>query len=169
MIETDSVTQRGFANRHLTTLKPMWNHTSKLNLFHSLSLPAAFQVNPSGRRKYVSIMVDGYPVCLQLDTAKDSTTISEQLWRTLESPPAQPTSQVFVVILFNCLVIYKVVYHSTARLSQERFACLILNPTSFFISISLRKQDSWSYRSLPYVAIHGSAHAETFLRLNDNV
>ncbi|BHF85153.1 hypothetical protein SprV_1002831400 [Sparganum proliferum] len=60
---------------------------------NSLSLLAAFQLNASGRRKFVDVLLNGYAVRLQLDTASDITIISERLWQSLGSPTMQQTSQ----------------------------------------------------------------------------
>nr|VZI25731.1 unnamed protein product [Spirometra erinaceieuropaei] len=60
---------------------------------NSLSLLAAFQLNESGRRKFVDVLLNGHAVRLQLDTASDITIISERLWQSLGSPTMQPTSQ----------------------------------------------------------------------------
>nr|VZH95980.1 unnamed protein product [Spirometra erinaceieuropaei] len=60
---------------------------------NSLSLLAAFQLNASGRRKFVDVLLNGHAVRLQLDTASDITIISERLWQSLGSPTMQPTSQ----------------------------------------------------------------------------
>nr|VZH94510.1 unnamed protein product [Spirometra erinaceieuropaei] len=60
---------------------------------NSLSLLAAFQLNASGRRKFVDVLLNGHAVRLQLDTASDITIISERLWQSLGSPTIQPTSQ----------------------------------------------------------------------------
>ncbi|CAH8655864.1 unnamed protein product [Dicrocoelium dendriticum] len=58
----------------------------------SMSLLATFQVN-ADRRKFVDVQINGQTVRLQLDTASDITIISEKLWRSLGSPPVQPTLQ----------------------------------------------------------------------------
>nr|VZI44221.1 unnamed protein product [Spirometra erinaceieuropaei] len=60
---------------------------------NSLSLLAAFQLNASGRRKFVDVLLSGHAVRQQLDTASDITIISERLWQSLGSPTMQPTSQ----------------------------------------------------------------------------
>nr|VZI51040.1 unnamed protein product [Spirometra erinaceieuropaei] len=60
---------------------------------NSLSLLAAFQLNASGRRKFVNVLLNGHAVRLQLDTASDITIISERLWQSLGSPTIQQTSQ----------------------------------------------------------------------------
>nr|VZI45759.1 unnamed protein product [Spirometra erinaceieuropaei] len=60
---------------------------------NSLSLLAAFQLNASGRRKFVDVLLNGHAVRLQLDTASDITIISERLWQSLGSPTMQQTSQ----------------------------------------------------------------------------
>ncbi|BHF81704.1 hypothetical protein SprV_0802483700 [Sparganum proliferum] len=60
---------------------------------NSLSLLAAFQLNVSGRRKFVDVLLNGHAVRLQLDTASDITIISERLWQSLGSPTMQQTSQ----------------------------------------------------------------------------
>nr|VZI45066.1 unnamed protein product [Spirometra erinaceieuropaei] len=60
---------------------------------NSLSLLAAFQLNASGRRKFVDVLLNGHAVRLQLDTASDITIISERLWQSLDSPTMQRTSQ----------------------------------------------------------------------------
>ncbi|BHF61010.1 hypothetical protein SprV_0100398000 [Sparganum proliferum] len=60
---------------------------------NSLSLLAAFQLNASGRRKFVDVLLSGHAVRLQLDTASDITIISERLWQSLGSPTMQQTSQ----------------------------------------------------------------------------
>ncbi|BHF79672.1 hypothetical protein SprV_0702279400 [Sparganum proliferum] len=60
---------------------------------NSLSLLAAFQLNASGRRKFFDVLLNGYAVRLQLDTASDITIISERLWQSLGSPTMQQTSQ----------------------------------------------------------------------------
>ncbi|BHF79293.1 hypothetical protein SprV_0602241300 [Sparganum proliferum] len=60
---------------------------------NSLSLLAAFQLNPSGRRKFVDVLLNGHAARLQLDTASDITIISERLWQSLGSPTMQQTSQ----------------------------------------------------------------------------
>ncbi|BHF62224.1 hypothetical protein SprV_0200520500 [Sparganum proliferum] len=60
---------------------------------NSLSLLAAFQLNASGRRKFVDVLLNGHSVRLQLDTASDITIISERLWQSLGSPTVQRTSQ----------------------------------------------------------------------------
>ncbi|VDM04424.1 unnamed protein product [Schistocephalus solidus] len=49
---------------------------------NSLSLLATFQLNSADRRKFVDILLNGYAVCLQLDTASDITIISERLWQS---------------------------------------------------------------------------------------
>nr|VZI33584.1 unnamed protein product [Spirometra erinaceieuropaei] len=49
---------------------------------NSLSLLAAFQLNASGRRKFVNVLLNGHAVRLQLDTASDITIISERLWQS---------------------------------------------------------------------------------------
>nr|VZI05682.1 unnamed protein product [Spirometra erinaceieuropaei] len=54
---------------------------------------AAFQPNVSDRRKFVDVLLNGYAVRLQLDTASDITIISERLWQSLGSPKMQQTSQ----------------------------------------------------------------------------
>ncbi|BHF82463.1 hypothetical protein SprV_0802560100 [Sparganum proliferum] len=59
----------------------------------SLSLLAAFQLNASGHRKFVYVLLNGHAVRLQLDTASDITIISERLWQFLGSPTMQQTSQ----------------------------------------------------------------------------
>ncbi|BHF83066.1 embryonic brain development [Sparganum proliferum] len=59
----------------------------------SLSLLAAFQLNASGRSKFVDVLLNGHAVRLQLDTASDITIISERLWQSLGSPTMQQTSQ----------------------------------------------------------------------------
>ncbi|BHF83063.1 hypothetical protein SprV_0802620400 [Sparganum proliferum] len=56
-------------------------------------LLAAFQLNASGRRKFVDVLLNGHAVRLQLDTASDITIISERLWQSLGSPTMQKTSQ----------------------------------------------------------------------------
>nr|VZH93020.1 unnamed protein product [Spirometra erinaceieuropaei] len=60
---------------------------------NSISLLAAFQLNASGRRKFVEVLLNGHAVRLQLDTASDITIISERLWQFLGSPTIQQTSQ----------------------------------------------------------------------------
>ncbi|BHF86025.1 hypothetical protein SprV_ctg2002920300, partial [Sparganum proliferum] len=60
---------------------------------NSLSLLAAFQLNASGRRKFVDVLLNGHAVRLPLDTASDITIISERLWQSLDSPTMQQTSQ----------------------------------------------------------------------------
>nr|VZI32415.1 unnamed protein product [Spirometra erinaceieuropaei] len=60
---------------------------------NSISLLAAFQLNASGRRKFVDVLLNGHAVRLQLDTASDITIISERLWQSLGSPTMQQTSQ----------------------------------------------------------------------------
>ncbi|BHF79290.1 hypothetical protein SprV_0602241000 [Sparganum proliferum] len=60
---------------------------------NSLSLLAAFQLNASGCRKFVDVLLNGHAVRLQLDTASDITIISERLWQSLGSPTMQQTSQ----------------------------------------------------------------------------
>ncbi|BHF74560.1 hypothetical protein SprV_0501764600 [Sparganum proliferum] len=60
---------------------------------NSLSLLAAFQLNASGRRKFVDVLLNGHAVRLQLDTASDITIISERLWQSLGSPTMQQTTQ----------------------------------------------------------------------------
>nr|VZH99577.1 unnamed protein product [Spirometra erinaceieuropaei] len=60
---------------------------------NSLSLLAAFQLNASGRRTFVDVLLNGHAVRLQLDTASDITIISERLWQSLGSPTMQQTSQ----------------------------------------------------------------------------
>ncbi|BHF71132.1 hypothetical protein SprV_0401418700 [Sparganum proliferum] len=60
---------------------------------NSLSLLAAFQLNASGRRKFVDVLLNGHAVRLQLDTASDITIISDRLWQSLGSPTMQQTSQ----------------------------------------------------------------------------
>nr|VZI26827.1 unnamed protein product [Spirometra erinaceieuropaei] len=60
---------------------------------NSLSLLTAFQLNASGRRTFVDVLLNGHAVRLQLDTASDITIISERLWQSLDSPTMQPTSQ----------------------------------------------------------------------------
>ncbi|BHF70625.1 hypothetical protein SprV_0301367900 [Sparganum proliferum] len=60
---------------------------------NSLSLLAAFQLNASGRRKFVDVLLNGHAVRLQLDTASDITIISERLWQSLGSPTMQQTFQ----------------------------------------------------------------------------
>ncbi|BHF81926.1 hypothetical protein SprV_0802506100 [Sparganum proliferum] len=60
---------------------------------NSLSLLAAFQLNASGRRKFVDVLLNGHAARLQLDTASDITIISERLWQSLDSPTMQQTSQ----------------------------------------------------------------------------
>ncbi|BHF65205.1 hypothetical protein SprV_0200821500 [Sparganum proliferum] len=60
---------------------------------NSLSLLAAFQLNASGRRKFVDVLLNGHAVRLQLETASDITIISERLWQSLGSPTMQQTSQ----------------------------------------------------------------------------
>nr|VZI21223.1 unnamed protein product [Spirometra erinaceieuropaei] len=60
---------------------------------NSLSLLATFQLNASGRRKFVDVLLNGHAVRLQLDTASGITIISERLWQSLGSPTIQQTSQ----------------------------------------------------------------------------
>ncbi|BHF79495.1 hypothetical protein SprV_0702261500 [Sparganum proliferum] len=60
---------------------------------NSLSHLAAFQLNASGRRNIVDVLLNGHAVRLQLDTASDITIISERLWQPLGSPTMQQTSQ----------------------------------------------------------------------------
>ncbi|BHF61136.1 hypothetical protein SprV_0100410700 [Sparganum proliferum] len=60
---------------------------------NSLSPLAAFQLNASGRRRFVDVLLNGHAVRLQLDTASDITIISERLWQSLGSPTMQQTSQ----------------------------------------------------------------------------
>nr|VZI15550.1 unnamed protein product [Spirometra erinaceieuropaei] len=60
---------------------------------NSLSLLATFQLNASGRRKFVYVLLNGHAVRLQLDAASDITIISERLWQSLGSPTIQQTSQ----------------------------------------------------------------------------
>nr|VZI38266.1 unnamed protein product [Spirometra erinaceieuropaei] len=60
---------------------------------NSLGLLAAFQLNASGRRKFVDVLLNGHAVRLQLDTASGITIISERLWQSLGSPTMQQTSQ----------------------------------------------------------------------------
>ncbi|BHF60289.1 hypothetical protein SprV_0100325300 [Sparganum proliferum] len=60
---------------------------------NSLSLMAAFQLKATGRRKFVDVLLNGHAVCLRLDTASDTTIISERLWQSLRSPMMQQTSQ----------------------------------------------------------------------------
>ncbi|BHF75004.1 hypothetical protein SprV_0501809700 [Sparganum proliferum] len=60
---------------------------------NSLSLLTAFQLNASGRRKFVEVLLNGHAVRLQLDTASDITIISERLWQSLSSPMMKQTSQ----------------------------------------------------------------------------
>nr|VZI45519.1 unnamed protein product [Spirometra erinaceieuropaei] len=77
-------------SRHLFRPK----RKSKLqSVGNSLSLLAAFQLNASGRRKFVDVLLNGHAVRLQLDTASDITIISERLWQSLGSPTIQQTSQ----------------------------------------------------------------------------
>lgn len=57
---------------------------------------AVSQVNASGRRKFITVRVNGQPVRLQLDSASDITIISEKLWRTLGQPPVQQTKQIAI-------------------------------------------------------------------------
>jgi hypothetical protein len=59
----------------------------------SHSLLATFQVNAPDRRKYLTVLVNGCPARLQLDTASDITIISEKLWRKLGEPPVRHASQ----------------------------------------------------------------------------
>ncbi|BHF84066.1 hypothetical protein SprV_0902721600 [Sparganum proliferum] len=60
---------------------------------NSPSLLAAFQLNASGRRKFVDVLLNGHAVRLQLDTVSDITIISERLWQSLGSHTMQQTSQ----------------------------------------------------------------------------
>ncbi|BHF68672.1 hypothetical protein SprV_0301171100 [Sparganum proliferum] len=60
---------------------------------NSLSLLAAFQLNASGHRKFVDVLLNGHAVRLQFDTASDIIIISERLWQSLGSPTMQQTSQ----------------------------------------------------------------------------
>lgn len=56
-------------------------------------MKATFNTNAPERRKFITILVNGYPVRLQLDTASDITIISEKLWRTLGQPPVHQAKQ----------------------------------------------------------------------------
>ena len=60
----------------------------------SRSLVVAFE---SGRhlfrRKLLTILINGQPVRMQLDTASDITILSNEVWRTLGQPPVKPSSQ----------------------------------------------------------------------------
>ncbi|BHF57616.1 hypothetical protein SprV_0100055800 [Sparganum proliferum] len=60
---------------------------------NSPSLLAAIQLNASGRRKLVDVLLNGHAVRLQFDTASDITIISERLWLSLGSSTMQQTSQ----------------------------------------------------------------------------
>ena len=60
------------------------------------SLMTVFQVNAPGRRKFITILINGHPVRLQLDTASDITIISKKLWCTLGQPPVQQAEQVAI-------------------------------------------------------------------------
>nr|VZH97091.1 unnamed protein product [Spirometra erinaceieuropaei] len=80
---------RSDADRHRFRPK----RKSKLqSVGNSLSPLAAFQLNASGRRKFVDVLLNGHAVRLQLDTASDITIISERLWQSLGSPTTQQTS-----------------------------------------------------------------------------
>ncbi|BHF64860.1 hypothetical protein SprV_0200786800 [Sparganum proliferum] len=60
---------------------------------NSLSLLADFQLNVSGRIKFVDVLLNGHAVRLQLNTSSDITIISERLWQSFGSPPMPQTSQ----------------------------------------------------------------------------
>ncbi|BHF67669.1 hypothetical protein SprV_0301069700 [Sparganum proliferum] len=60
---------------------------------NSLSLLATFQLNASGCRKFVDVLLNGHAVRLQLDTASDITVICERLCQSLGSPTMQQTSR----------------------------------------------------------------------------
>ena len=59
----------------------------------SLSLIASFQSNAADLRKYVSLLINGQPARLQLDTASDITIISHTLWMELGQPPIIKTER----------------------------------------------------------------------------
>ena len=59
-------------------------------------ISSTFQISTPGLRKYVTILVNGCQVRLQLDTASDITIISENLWRTLGQPPIKTSSHIAV-------------------------------------------------------------------------
>ncbi|VDQ16017.1 unnamed protein product, partial [Trichobilharzia regenti] len=62
----------------------------------SLSLLATCQVTTPGVRKYIDLQINGHDTRLQLDTASDSTIISEKLWNNIGRPPITNTSQTLV-------------------------------------------------------------------------
>nr|CAX83705.1 Gag-Pol polyprotein [Schistosoma japonicum] len=55
---------------------------------------ATFKVGFQSKRKFVSLLVNGKPIRLQLDTASDITLISKNTWRKLGCPRIQPTEHV---------------------------------------------------------------------------
>lgn len=50
------------------------------------------QTSARRRRKFVSILINGKPIKLQIDTASDITVISRDNWLALGSPATRPTS-----------------------------------------------------------------------------
>ncbi|CAH8589626.1 unnamed protein product [Dicrocoelium dendriticum] len=53
---------------------------------------AAFRTEFAGKRKYLTVKVNGIPVTLQLDTASDITIISRSTWRKLGRPAFKRTT-----------------------------------------------------------------------------
>uniref|UniRef100_A0A5K3FTV0 Peptidase A2 domain-containing protein n=1 Tax=Mesocestoides corti TaxID=53468 RepID=A0A5K3FTV0_MESCO len=60
----------------------------------SLSLRVTSEDISQQQRMYTTVLINGYPVRLQLDTASDVTIISETQWRSIGSPPLRKQSNI---------------------------------------------------------------------------
>ncbi|KER28725.1 hypothetical protein T265_04513 [Opisthorchis viverrini] len=54
-------------------------------------MTATFRMKSPGRRKFVTLCINGTPVTLQLDTGSDLTLISKRTWNEIGRPPVEPT------------------------------------------------------------------------------
>ncbi|VDP96713.1 unnamed protein product [Echinostoma caproni] len=52
----------------------------------SYGLTATFKLNLAEHRKFVTVSINDHPMRLQLYTASDITIISEDTWKSLDSP-----------------------------------------------------------------------------------
>ncbi|KER23306.1 hypothetical protein T265_08791 [Opisthorchis viverrini] len=55
------------------------------------AVTATFRMKSPGRRKFVTLCINGTPVTLQLDTGSDLTLISKRTWNEIGRPPVEPT------------------------------------------------------------------------------